>query len=165
MLVLGGATTAVATQTNVSTAQAAPAAPRGIARLHGQVSLPDGPWTDTPLEVKLPRSGTYQLDADVRGRSGGAPPINSYITARLWDVESATALPESERLIRQVINANAREGVGNQTAPIQELVKVGGPTTIRLQARRIDATGHANIAQIYSDANGYTSLRYERVGS
>lgn len=76
-------------------------------------------------------------------------------------------MPESERLVNQIIDTNAgdAESGSNQTAPVSELIRVKKPTTIRLQARRIDAAGAATISQIYSDAQGYTSLRYERVGS
>jgi hypothetical protein len=41
---------------------------------------------------------------------------------------------------------------------------VNGPTTIRLQGIRSNAVGTASVAQIYSDAAGRTSLRYDRVG-
>lgn len=159
-----GATTAVAAQPDA----AGPASSTAeVEHLHAQVSLPAGAWTSTPLEVTLPGPGTYELNADVRGRLSGVPPINTYITARLWNVTSGAAVPESERLVNQIIDVNAgnKETGGNQTAPISELVRVKKSTKIRLQARRIDATGAATISQIYSDASGYTSLRYERIGN
>ncbi|MEU1800948.1 hypothetical protein [Streptomyces sp. NPDC019937] len=119
------------------------------------------------MEVTLPRAGTYELDADVRGRLSGVPAVNTYITARLWNVTTGAAVPESERLVNQIIDHNQGDAVtgSNQTAPISELIKVQGPTTIRLQAQRNDATGAASIAQVYSDGAGHTSLRYERVSS
>ncbi|MCC9311075.1 hypothetical protein LN042_29090 [Kitasatospora sp. RB6PN24] len=162
---LVGATT-VATQSNVSAAPAAPLATYGIQHLNTQVDLPPGTWTDTPLEVVLPRSGSYELDANVRGRLDGVPPLNTYITARLWDVGAGAQVPQSARLVYQIIDYNAgnAETGGNATAPISELIRVNGPTVIRLQALRTDAVGAAKIAQIYSDYYGYTSLRYERVG-
>ncbi|MDH6108015.1 hypothetical protein P3T36_007810 [Kitasatospora sp. MAP12-15] len=162
---LVGATT-VATQSNVSAAPAAPPPTYGIQHLNTQVDLPPGTWTDTPLEVVLPRAGTYELDANVRGRLSGVPPLNTYITARLWDVNSGTAVPQSERLVHQIIDYNAgnAEAGGNETAPISEQIRVNGPAIIRLQGLRTDALGAATIAQIYSDNSGYTSLRYERVG-
>ncbi|MEU4804017.1 hypothetical protein [Actinosynnema sp. NPDC023587] len=168
--VLGTAVAALAaavvvTQGGVSTAQPAALADQAVSHLHSQVDLPPGVWTDTPLTVDLPFSGTYELDADVRGRLSGTPAVNSYITARLWNATTNTAVPESERLVNQVIDhnvGNAGAG-GNQTAPISEVVAVNGPTTIRLQARRVDAVGSASIAQIYSDSSGYTSLRFDRV--
>ncbi|MFC9246233.1 hypothetical protein ACFT7S_20225 [Streptomyces sp. NPDC057136] len=164
---LVGATTAVAAQSDTSTASPASSAATGIKHLHTQVNLPAGAWTNTPLEITLPRTGTYELNADVRGRLQGLPPVNTFITARLWNVTSGTAVPESRRLVNQIIDANAGDAEvgGNQTAPISELIRVKKPTTIRLQARRIDAVGTATIGRIYSDAYGYTSLRYERVGS
>ena len=164
---LVGASTAVATSSSVSAAPRAPGQIRGVEHLHTQVDLPAGAWTNTPLEVTLPRAGTYELDADVRGRLSGIPAVNTYMTARLWNVTTGAAVPESERLVNQIIDLNQGDaGTGsNQTAPISELIKVNGPTTIRLQAQRIDAVGAASVAQVYSDGHGYTSLRYERVSS
>ncbi|MEU1415008.1 hypothetical protein [Streptomyces sp. NPDC005731] len=166
-----GTTTAFTAPSNASTAPIPPAGNRGgiagIATLNTIVNLPNGVWTDTPLEVTLPRPGTYELDANVRGRLAGTPPLNTSITARLWNVNSGAEVSQSERYVYQIINQNAGEATagGNQTAPISELIRVSRPTTIRLQARRIDALGAASIAQVYSDSFGYTSLRYERVGS
>ncbi|MFI6951470.1 hypothetical protein [Streptomyces sp. NPDC050422] len=164
---LVGTTTAGAAQSDTSATSPAPSAATGIEHLHTQVDLPADAWTDTPLEVTLPRNGTYELDADVRGRLQGLPPVNTFITARLWNVTTGTAVPDSERLVNQIIDANAGDAElgGNQTAPINELIRVRKSTTIRLQARRIDAVGAATISQIYSDDSGYTSLRYARVGS
>ncbi|MEY9886701.1 hypothetical protein ABIA35_002335 [Catenulispora sp. MAP12-49] len=135
----------------------------GIAYLNTQVNLPNGVWTDTPVEVNLPHAGTYDLDANVRGRLAGNPAVNAYITARLWNVTANAELPQSERLVYQIIDLNAgtAQAGGNNTAPIDELVTVDKPTTIRLQARRVDAAGAASIAQIYSDGQGYTSLRFD----
>ncbi|WP_433271427.1 hypothetical protein ACQPZF_12360 [Actinosynnema sp. CS-041913] len=159
------AATVVVTQGGVSAAQPAIQADQAVAHLHAQVDLPPGVWTDTPLTVALPFSGTYELDANVRGRLSGVPSLNTYITARLWNVTTNTAVPESERLVNQIIDLNPGDAAtgNNQTAPISEVVKVAGPTTIRLQARRADAVGAATIAQIYSDGAGYTSLRFDRV--
>ena len=163
---LASAATVAAAQSSVSAAQPAPIPGRGITTLHTNVDLPPGVWTDTPLEVNLPRPGTYELDADVRGRLRGVPPLNTYISARLWNVTSRAAVPESERLVYQVINENPgnAQAAGNQTAPISELIRVTSPTTIRLQAQDTNAVGAANIAQVYSDGYGYTALRYVWIG-
>ncbi|MFE5587223.1 hypothetical protein [Kitasatospora sp. NPDC056531] len=165
-LLLVGATTAAATQSNANAAPTAPAAVSGIAKLHTIVNLPPGTWTDTPLEVTLPQAGTYELDADVRGRLAGNPSLNVYMSARLWNVTAAAEVPESERLVYQIINGNpgTAQAGGNQTAPISELIRVSGPTTIRLQAQEINAVGAATVAQVYSDGVGFTALRYDRVG-
>ncbi|MBW4718207.1 hypothetical protein [Saccharothrix obliqua] len=160
------ATTAVVVQGGVGAAEPEVQADQAVAHLHAQVDLPAGVWTSTPLVVTLPWAGTYEIDADVRGRLSGVPSFNSYITARLWNDTTNSAVPESERLVNQIIDRNAgAAGTGsNHTAPISEVVRVDGPTTIRLQAIRVDAEGAATIAQIYSDAAGYTSLRFDRVG-
>lgn len=164
---LVGATTAVAAQSDASPGPRPSAAASGIEHLDAQVDLPASAWTSTPLEVTLPAAGTYAINADVRGRLQGLPPVNTYITARLWNATSGTAVPDSERLVNQIIDSNAGNAAagGNQTAPISELVTVRQRTTIQLQAERIDAVGAATIAQVYSDASGRTALRYVRVGS
>ncbi|MFI6729717.1 hypothetical protein [Streptomyces atratus] len=118
-------------------------------------------WTDTPLELNLFQSGLYELDADVRGRLVGTSPVNAYITARLWDVTSGAAVPDSERLVYQTIgDAGTGQGSGNGTAPISEVIYTAAPTRIRLQAKLTNAAGAATVAQIYSDNQGFTSLRY-----
>ncbi|MEU4359271.1 hypothetical protein [Streptomyces virginiae] len=159
-----GTSAILAAPSAVSAAPSAPPAPRGIEKLHTQVDLPAGAWRDT-VQVRLPRAGTYELDADVRGRLSGTPPVNTYITARLWNATTGTEVPESARLIYQIIDGNPGNAYagGNQTTPISELVQVTGPTTISLQAQRFDARGTAGVAQIYSDTRGYTSLRFNRI--
>lgn len=160
---LVGATTVVAGQNGAS---AAPPAVEGISHMATTAfNLPTDAWTDIPLTVKLPKAGVYEIDANVRGRLQGPGPLNTGITARLWDATSGTAVSRSERVVYQLIDFSSDDGGagGNQTAPISELVEVSGPTTIQLQALRRDAVGSASIAQIYSDSYGYTSLRYERV--
>ena len=144
----------------------AAAADHGVAHMTATaVNLPTSVWTTVPVQVVLPRAGTYELDADVRGRLSGTPSVNTYITARLWNVTTGTAVPDSERLVYQIIDGNAgtAQAGGNATAPIDELVTVTRPTTITVQAVRRDAVGAASIAQIYSDSSGYTSLRFTRV--
>lgn len=159
------AAAAVVTQHSVGAAQPAVPPDAAVAHLDTQVNLPNGVWTNTPLTVTLPWPGTYALDADVRGRLSGTPNVNAYITARLWNDTAGTVVPQSERIVNQIIDHNVGDAItgSNQTAPISELIKVSGPTTIRVQARRIDAAGAASVAQIYSDGAGHTSLRYARL--
>jgi hypothetical protein len=160
---IAGTATVTAAYAQTSPTAARPAFPPGadISTLHASVNLPgNGTWTGTPLQVFLPQAGTYELDANVRGRLAGTGTVNSYITARLWNVTAGAEALYSERLVYQIINTAG----GNATAPISELVQVTGPTTIQLQARDINATGAASIAQVYSDGSGYTTLRFVRVG-
>lgn len=160
---LAGTATVTAAYAQTSTSAARPAFPAdtGISTLHTAVNLPgNGTWTSTPLQVTLPGPGTYELDANVRGRLAGSGTVNSYISARLWDVTANAQVLYSNRLIYQIINTAG----GNATAPISELIQVAGPTTIQLQAQDNNATGAASIAQIYSDGFGYTTLRFVRVG-
>jgi len=162
--VLLAGTSAAAVQTSAGAASAAPAL-HGVAHLGTQVNLPPGVWTDIPVQADLPAAGTYELDANVRGRLAGTPAVNTFITARLWNATTGTAVPQSERLVYQVIDSNAGTAAagGNATAPISELITVTGPTTISLQATDTTTVGAASIAQIYSDGYGYTSLRYDPI--
>ncbi|MDX6417780.1 MAG: hypothetical protein QOG28_2400 [Trebonia sp.] len=167
---LAAAGTVAATQGSGNAAPATPAAPAapavsGIATMQGFVDLPPSTWTNIPLQVRLPYAGTYEIDADVRGRLQGTPPLNTYIIGRLWNVTSGAQVPDSQRTVYQVLNDNtASEPVGgNQTAPVSELITVTRPTTIQLQAQEVNGTGTAAIAQVASDDSGYTTLRYVRV--
>jgi hypothetical protein len=167
---LAAAATIAATQGSGSAAPApapmpGPVAASGITTLHQDVNLPPGIWTNTPLQVLLPRAGTYEVDANVRGRLQGTPPLNTYIVARLWNVTSGTPALYSERIVYQVIdyNPSSEPAGGNATAPVSELITVTRPTTIRLQAQDNNSEGRATIAQVYSDDSGYTTLRYVQV--
>lgn len=174
-----GATAAIALPVAVpAVANAATASPhqRHIARSAadgGIVYLPtdldlqpfgSGTWADSSLQVTLPRAGTYDLDLNVRTLLVAMPPIDAYMMARLWNVTSGTAVPKSERFVEQL---NVQQGTAlidhHETTPINERVTVNGPTTIRLQATRVNYVGATTAAGVYSDTNGYTSLRFERV--
>lgn len=143
--------TATAAAAQAQTTDFAPGT--GFSVLHQTVDLPaNDTWTSTPLQVRLPAAGTYAIDANVRGRLQGTAPLDTWITARLWNVTTRTAVPDSERLIYQ-------------DTSISELVSVNKPETIELQAQNDNTTGNpASIAQIYSDGYGYTSMRYLWVG-
>ncbi|MER7506401.1 hypothetical protein AB0L05_29660 [Nonomuraea pusilla] len=143
--------------------------PSDIAYLPSYLDLqvaPSGAWRDSRLEVTLPRAGTYALDLDVRSRLSGLTPVNSFIVARLWNVTDGTSVPDSERLLNQIIDLGGTGGrlIGqNTTVPISERITVKGPTTIRLQARRDNTAGASNTAGIISDLQGRTSFRYVRI--
>jgi hypothetical protein len=145
--------------------------PSGIAYLPAIVNLQptlSGTWVKTGLQVTLPGAGTYALDVNVRSVLAATPPSNPYMVARLWNLTSGTAVPRSERILNQVYDLTPA-GAGpigqNVTTPISELITVAGPTTIQLQARRINAPGASGStrAEIYSDGNGRTSFRYSRI--
>jgi hypothetical protein len=135
---------------------------RGIEHLSTQfVPLPPGVWTNIPLQVTLPFAGNYLLDANVRGRLHTADsPIDTFIRARLWNDTSGAAVPNSERLVYQTYGDGSSDKGGNGTAPISALISVTVPTTIRLQAMRTDTLGAPSHADIFSDGEGFTSLRY-----
>jgi hypothetical protein len=52
-----------------------------------------GTWMGTGLEITLPAAGTYQLDATVRGALTGTSPVNTWIVARLFDVDAGAVVP------------------------------------------------------------------------
>jgi hypothetical protein len=166
------ATTPAAAQASTTTGTAHPASSKfapgtGFSVLPETVNLPtNGAWTGTPLRLHLPAAGTYTIDANVRGRLQGTAPLNTWITARLWNVTAGAPVPDSERLIYQVIDTNPANqfGNGNQTTSISELVTVTKPETIELQAQNENAGQSPSIAQIDSDSYGYTSMRYVWVG-
>ncbi|WP_221773160.1 hypothetical protein [Streptomyces sp. WAC 06725] len=81
----------------------------------------------------------------------GYAPFSSYLTARLWNVAAGAAVPDSERRVIQAIgDADDNQASAHGTAP----------TSIRLQMRLDNATGSATTAQLRSNNEGYTSLRY-----
>ncbi|MGW4420497.1 hypothetical protein [Streptosporangium sp. NPDC004631] len=144
-------------------------APSGITYLPANVDLQptaSGTWANTGLQVTLPVAGTYALDLNVRARLQAGPPVNTYMVARLWNVTSGTVVPNSERILSQLIDYTAA-GAGaiakNTTSPISERITVTGPTTIRLQAQRVNAAGASTIAAIWSDGAGRTSFRFDRI--
>ncbi|GII64908.1 hypothetical protein Skr01_49930 [Sphaerisporangium krabiense] len=124
-----------------------------------------GTWVGTGLTVTLPHAGTYALDLSVRTRLTGAPPVNVYIVGRLWNATTGALLPNSERLLTQILDTTPLSGaIGkNETTPISEHVTVNGPTTIRLEVQRTDAYGLATAADVWTDANGRTSFRYTEI--
>lgn len=124
--------------------------------------FPDGTWVNTGLAVTLPRAGTYALDLNVRTRLTGPAPVNVFITGRLWNVTAGTALPNSERILHQIADTAGFVGI-NKTTPISERITVTGPTTIRLDVQRNDRTGRAAAADVWTDSNGRTSFRYNRI--
>lgn len=173
-VIASGLLTAAATGTTAAAAQEQPhstvIAPSqgGIAYLPTPLNLQSAApnrWIDTSLQVTLPAAGTYDLDVNVEGRLVGPAPVNAVIVARLFDVNANTALANSERLVTQIQSNTAVAGQlrHNATAPISERIRVFGPTTIRLQAKRIVFSGTTTTADINSNSNGRTSFRYERV--
>jgi hypothetical protein len=172
VLATGGTLPTSASATNPVAAPAAhhrPSMPSGIAYLPANVDLQptaSGTWVGTGLQVTLPKAGTYALDLDVRARLQGVPPVNTYMVARLRNVTSGTVVPNSERILSQLIDTTAT-GAGtiakNTTSPISERITVTGPTTIQLQAQRTNASGASTIAAIWSDDAGRTSFRFDRI--
>ncbi|MDX2813439.1 hypothetical protein PV410_12880 [Streptomyces sp. PA03-5A] len=142
----------------------------GLAVLAGNLNLQptaSGTWTNTVLEVDLPSAGTYNLDAVVRGNLSGVTPVNTWITARLFDVTAGAVVPNTETMVYQVgVTVSAPSSItdgGNQGGVIATRYVTTGPRTIRLQAQRTNSVGASTVAAIHSDGTGRTTLRYARV--
>ncbi|WP_328638366.1 hypothetical protein [Streptomyces canus] len=142
----------------------------GFAALPANVNLnaaASGTFVATGLALALPSAGTYLLDATVRTVLGTMTTgEGAFIVARLYDVTGAAVIPNSEVLAHQL---NVAAGTSptlltwNRTAPIQVRYTVPGARTIRLEAARLTSSGTTDSASVVSDANGRTTLRYERV--
>jgi hypothetical protein len=130
--------------------------------------LPAGPGVYVPLagmQVTLPEAGTYRLEADVRAAIGGTPPLNAFITARLFNVTAGTPLPDSARIVIQAnVQVSGNDFAEQSTIPITEEITVTGPTTIRVEATHIVTMGTVTVANSQnSPTNGRTRLAYERI--
>jgi hypothetical protein len=156
--------TVASAQSNVDAAPLiGQAGPGGVVTLAGQVDVAEG-WTEI-LQVKLPPQATYLLDADVRGYLEGTPSVNTHIIARLWSDELKGPIPDSERMVLQLMDLNVGDKAtgDNETAPISSLFKVTGRAdTVTLQARWDDrfTSDSPVISRIISDGSGRTSLRW-----
>ncbi|WP_413808117.1 hypothetical protein [Streptomyces sp. OE57] len=144
---------------------------RGFDTLPAAVDLQPvgtGVWTNTGCQVTLPAAGTYHLDATVRATLTAADGVNVWIGARLWDVTAGVVVPDSEVLVYQIANTvtpattAVTEG-GNQSGAVLVPYTVPGSRVIRLQAVRNVAGGNSSVARVISDANGRTTLRFERI--
>lgn len=146
----------------------AQALPEDVVRLNTFIDLqshPSGAWVGL-LAVTLPQPGTYILDANVHGRLWGRPPVNALIQARLWNVTTNALVSGSTRTVDHLADQNRENHqIGQRaTAPISEEITVGGPTTIRLEATRINQAGASTFADIISgERAGWTTLRATRV--
>lgn len=113
--------------------------------------------------IQIPEDGVYRVWAEVRGVAQGttnAPGLTAHITARLFNETDSVALPDTETLVT-AINSVATGFDQNQgTATVSAFVT--GPATIRLEAKRVTSNGSPGLA-VFSDANGRTTLHYERI--
>ncbi|WP_406177984.1 hypothetical protein [Streptomyces canus] len=142
----------------------------GFAVLPANVDLnaaASGTFVASGLSVALPGAGTYQIDATVRAFLGTMTTgEGAFIVARLYDVTANAVVPNSEVLAHQLLvtaGASATLLNWNRAAPIQVRYTIPGARTIRLEAARFTQLGTTDGASLNSDANGRTTLRYERV--
>lgn len=127
---------------------------------------PSDVWVDTGLRLTLPTAGTYQLDGTVRAALAVVSPGTSFIKARLWDETSGVMVPRSEAFVSQVSTSSSAGTIDigdHSSAPIQVEHTVTGPATLRLDVARVVLTGATQVAVIWSDHNGRTTLRYARI--
>lgn len=113
----------------------------------------------TGLSVTLPASGTYNLDAVVRGvwqenAAGG------YINAKLYNSTDASDVTNSETLV--LYYSIAAGSILQATVPIMTTYTVNGPRTIKLYAART-VVGVNSAAQIAGNSAGKTSIRYTQL--
>ncbi|MFE6549661.1 hypothetical protein ACFVHS_14880 [Streptomyces sp. NPDC057746] len=116
-------------------------------------------WTGVGINVTLPRAGKYRVEAEVRAAVVGG----GFVTARFFNATASQAVPQALRLVNQLNGAQPNQGVNN-TAPITAFVTVSGPTVIRVEAMRGDATGAQTAASITSGAAGQTWMGWEQIG-
>jgi hypothetical protein len=145
---------------------------RGFDTLPAAVDLAataSGTWTNTGCQVTLPVAGTYHLDAVVRANLSANDGTNCWIGARLFDVTAGVVVPDSEVLVYQISHTVSpattvvTEG-GNQHAPIAVPYAVPSSRLVRLQVVKTFSGPAPGVARVLSDANGRTTLRYERIG-
>ncbi|MFI2434636.1 hypothetical protein [Streptomyces sp. NPDC018693] len=145
---------------------------RGFLELPAMVDLTatgTGVWVNTGLQVTLPVAGTYHLDANVRGVLNATDGTNCWIGARLWDVTAGALVPDSEVLVQQIaLSVSTATPVVNQAenqhAPILVPYTIPGSRLVRLQIVKHYSGPNPSAARVQSDANGRTTLRWERIG-
>lgn len=110
------------------------------------------------LSVPLPAAGPYLIIAQVKATllaTDAAP----YATARLFDVTAGAVVAGSELFVAFSPAAGA---YGINTATLCRVFHFGGPTTLRLEAARRQATVWTQ-AEISSDVDGRTCLTFIRL--
>lgn len=115
-------------------------------------------WTGVGINVTLPVAGTYRVEAEVRAAVAGG----GFVTCRLFNVTDSVAIGQTLRLVEQLNGAAANQGQNN-TAPITTRMSVDGPTVVRVEGMRGDATGAQTQAQIVTGAGGQTWMGWERI--
>ncbi|MFF1965446.1 hypothetical protein ACFVW5_17895 [Streptomyces sp. NPDC058232] len=115
-------------------------------------------WTGVGINVTLPTAGTYRVEAEVRAAVAGG----GFVTCRLFNTTDSVAVSETLRLVEQLNGAVPNQGQNN-TAPITTFMTVTGPTVVRVEGMRGDATGAQTQAQIVTGAGGQTWMGWERI--
>lgn len=103
-----------------------------------------GTWVDAPgSDLVLPEAGTYLVQADVIGSLNSTVPTNVSVSARLFNVTTGGAVPNTTRPVVQVASGDTGGYTlaDNDVVPITRYITVTGPTTIRLQASRSNTAG------------------------
>lgn len=136
----------------------------GISVFSGTFSITAaaGSWQASTLSVFLPTPGTYRLTANVRGGIDGNAGTQWWITAKLYNTTDLADVPNSERIVVHTIVAAE---FLQATAAIDLPIQITSPKTITLHAKK-DGAGAPTFTQSFvsSDANGRTTLMFERIG-
>jgi len=137
----------------------------GESVLGGTISLTGtaGSYQDTLLSVTLPSAGLYRITANVRGALTGNAGTLWWLTAKLYNNTDSSDVANSERLI--VLTGVTGQVFQMTTAIVSEGYSVSASKVIRLHVFRNGTGGPSwTTSQILSDANGRTTLSYEKIG-
>lgn len=104
------------------------------------------------ISIDLPDAGTYRVFYSVRGEGESG----SWLTARLFNNQTGSSVPNSEAIIAYVTNGNI---LMQTTASSESFITVSSPATIQLQVNR---TG-TSLLNVLSDEAGRTKMTFVRL--
>lgn len=113
----------------------------------------------TGVSLTLPESGTYFVEADVRGALNGNTGALWFLVVKLYNSTDAADVANSDTMI--VLTSTSGKDF-QSTAGIGVPVTVTSSKVIKLYAKR-DSDGTFTTSEISSDTNGKTRMRYVRI--
>lgn len=124
-----------------------------------------GPVTGSALAI--PSSGVWAVTMVARGVLSFSGTAGTFIVARIFNVTSGSAVPNTETFVTQVRQniAGASQTTGdNDTSTMLTYLTVTGPTTLRMEAKTVLQLGTTPTqASIVSDSNGRSGLFAHKV--
>lgn len=128
-----------------------------------------GTFADTGLSVSLPGAGVYFIGYNVRGLVELNAQTNGFITVKLYRSDTGGYVANSERFV--IIEDTATDAsLENRNHQLQSaystVVAVNSACTIHLYVKRDGNATSGQFASVHieSDANGYTTLFYIKIG-